>query len=54
MRVFYGEDIYVGEVVTNQFMSVDRALDLLSFDEEDFCKEHGFDNIDINEFRLEY
>lgn len=53
MRLYY-EDILVGEVVTNHSMSVDQALNLIDFNEEEFIKEHGFDDIDHNDFRLEY
>lgn len=53
MKVFY-EDIQVGEVVTNQSMTVNEALEMISFNEEEFCAEQGFDAIDYNDFRLDY
>lgn len=53
MRVYY-EDILVGELVTNKSLTVDEALELIDFNEEDFINEQGFDDIDYNEFKLEY
>lgn len=53
MKVFY-EDVLVGEVLTNQSLTVDQALDLIGFNEEDFLQEQGWDAIDYNEFRLDY
>lgn len=52
-KVFY-EDIEVGEVTTNQSLTVERALELIEFDEEKFLNEQGFEAIDYNDFRLEY
>lgn len=53
MKVYY-EDILVGEILTNRSLTVDEALELIDFDEQKFVAEHGFDNIDYNDFRLEY
>lgn len=53
MKVFY-EDILVGEVITNRSLTVDEALDLIGFSEEEFINENGFDDIDYNYFRIEY
>lgn len=53
MRVYY-EDVLVGEVVTNKSLTVDEALELIDFNEEEFINEQGFDGIDYNEFKLEY
>lgn len=53
MKVFY-EDILVGEVLTNQSMTVDQALGFINFDEQAFIEANGFDDIDYNEFRLVY
>ncbi|GER73449.1 hypothetical protein [Weizmannia acidilactici] len=53
MKVFY-EDILVGEVLTNRSLMVDEALELIGFDEEKFIADNGFDDIDYNDFRLEY
>lgn len=52
-KIFY-EDILIGEVMTNRSLTVDEALDLISFNEQAFIAEHGFDDIDYNDFRLEY
>lgn len=54
MATIYYEDIEVGEVVTNQSLTVDRALELIGFDEEEFLKEHGFEALDYNDFKIEY
>lgn len=54
MAKIYYEDIEVGEVVTNQSLTVERALELIGFDEEEFLKEHGFEAIDYNDFKIEY
>lgn len=51
VKVYY-EDILVGEVLTNQSLTVDKALELIGFDEAKFIEENGFDNIDYNDFRL--
>lgn len=53
MKVFY-EEILVGTIVTNRSMTVDEALELIGFNEESFIAENGFDDIDYNEFKLEY
>lgn len=53
MKVFY-EEILVGEVITNRSMTVDEALELISFNEEEFIAENGFDEIDYNDFKLVY
>ncbi|MBU8855294.1 hypothetical protein [Bacillus safensis] len=49
MKIYY-EDLLVGEVLTNQYLTIDQALELIEFDEEKFISEHGFDDIDYNEF----
>lgn len=54
MATIYYEDIEIGEVTTNQSLTVERALELIGFDEEEFLKEQGFEAIDYNDFRLEY
>ncbi|MCY7454272.1 hypothetical protein [Bacillus altitudinis] len=48
--IIYYEDLLVGEVLTNQFLTIDQAFELIEFDEERFITEHGFDDIDYNEF----
>jgi hypothetical protein len=53
MKVFY-EDILVGEILTNRSMTVEEALELVGYDEEEFLKEHGFDDVDPNEFKMVY
>ena len=53
MKVFY-EEILVGTIVTNRSITVDEALELIDFNEESFIEENGFDDIDFNNFRLEY
>lgn len=53
MKIYY-EDIFVGEVVTNKSMTVDEALQAISFDEQTFISEQGFDDLDFNDFRLDY
>ncbi|WP_203363099.1 hypothetical protein [Bacillus sp. REN10] len=52
-KVMY-EDVVVGEVVTNQSLTVDQALELIGFDEQAFLDEQGWDDIDYNEFKLVY
>lgn len=52
-KVFY-EEIEVGEVTTNRSLSVNEALELIEFDEEEFLKEQGFEAIDYNDFKIEY
>ena len=53
VKVYY-DDILVGEVLTNQSLTVDEALELIEFDEQEFIKDQGFDDIDYNDFRLVY
>lgn len=52
-KVYY-EDILVGEVLTNRSLTVEEALEAIGFDEEKFIEEQGFDDIDPNDFRVEY
>ena len=52
-KVFY-EEILVGEVTTNKSLTVSEALESISFDEEKFISEQGFDDIDYNDFELKY
>lgn len=49
----YGE-VIVGEVMTNRSLTVDEALELINFDEQKFLEEQGWDDLDYNEFTLEY
>ncbi|GKU79839.1 hypothetical protein [Paenibacillus sp. L3-i20] len=51
IKVFY-ENILVGEVITNQSMTVEQALEAIGFDEDVFLAEHGWDDLDYNEFRI--
>ncbi|WP_341144420.1 hypothetical protein [Paenibacillus sp. FSL H8-0315] len=53
MKVYY-EDILVGEIITNHSMTVDQALELINFNEEAFLSEQGWDELDFNDFRLDY
>lgn len=52
-KVFY-EDILVGEVLTNRSLTVEEALEAIGFNEAKFIEEQGFDDIDPNDFRVEY
>jgi hypothetical protein len=54
MAKIYYKDILVGEVVTNRSLTVDEALEVIGFDEQAFNAEHGFDDIDYNDFKLVY
>ena len=49
-----GVEIFVGEVLTNEALTVDEMLNLVSFDESSFKRENGFDEIDYNEFYVRY
>lgn len=53
VKVMY-EDILVGEITTNKSLTVEEALELISFNEENFIEENGFDDIDYNDFKLVY
>lgn len=53
MKIFYG-NILVGEILTNQSMTVEQALGLIGFNEQEFIEANGFDDIDINDFELVY
>lgn len=50
VKIYYN-DILVGEVLTNQNLTVEVALELIEFDEQEFIREHGF--IDYNDFILD-
>jgi len=52
-KVLY-EGLLVGEVKTNRSMTVDEALEFVDVDA--FCKEHQLDKdeLDYNDFELEY
>lgn len=52
-KVFY-EDVLVGEVITNRSLTVAEALEAIGFDEAAFLAEQGFDDLDYNDFRLDY
>lgn len=51
VSVFY-EDYCVGKIYTNRSLSVDEALEILRFDENDFLEKTGFDDIDYNVFEF--
>jgi len=53
MEIYY-ENILVGEVVTNQSLTVDASLELINFNEENFINENGLEDIDYNEFKMIY
>lgn len=53
VKVMY-EDIMVGEILTNQSLTIDQALELIGFNEQKFIEENGFDDIDYNDFKLVY
>ena len=53
IKIYY-EDILVGEVLTNRSLTVEEALELIEFDEQKFISNNGFDDINYNDFRLEY
>src|SRR5699024_5715800 len=53
VKIMY-EDVLVGEVTTNKSLTVDEALNLIDFDEQEFLEEQGWDDIDYNEFKLVY
>lgn len=49
-----GVEIFVGELLTNQALTIDEMLDLVSFDESSFKGAHRLDEIDYNEFYVRY
>ena len=51
MKIYY-ENFHVGDVVTNQSLTMDEALNLVDFNESEFCEKHGFDDIDYNDFQI--
>lgn len=53
MKVFY-EEILVGELVTNRSLTLDEALYVIGFNEDEFLKSNGFDAIDYNDFKMIY
>lgn len=53
MEIYY-DDVLVGRILTNRSLTVDEALDLIDFNEQEFIEQQGFDDIDYNDFRMEY
>lgn len=53
VKIYY-EDILVGEILTNRSLTVDEALELIEFNEQKFISDNDFDDIDYNDFKLEY
>ena len=53
MKLYYG-DILLGEVLTNHSMAVDKALEFVGVDMDKYAKEHGWDDWDWEELRMEY
>ncbi|MEK5272535.1 hypothetical protein NSR00_17640 [Aeribacillus sp. FSL K6-8394] len=53
VKIMY-EDVLVGEILTNRSLTVDEALEIIGFNEQEFIEEQGWDDIDYNEFRLVY
>lgn len=53
MKIYY-EDVFVGRILTNRSLTVDEALDLIDFNEQEFIEENGFDDIDYGKFRMVY
>lgn len=51
VKVFY-EDILIGEIMTNRSLTIDEALSLIEFDEQQFITDNGFDDINYNDFKL--
>lgn len=49
-----GEEVYVGDVFTNQSLTIDEMLDLIMFDEDSFKREHGFDEIEYDLFFVRF
>lgn len=52
-KVFY-EDILVGEILSNHGLTVDEALEMINFKEDEFLQTQGFEEIDYNEFTITY
>lgn len=49
VKIMY-ENIVVGKIYTNRGLTIDEALSLIDFNENDFINVHGFDDIDYNDF----
>lgn len=52
MKLYY-DTILLGEIMTNSNMTVDEALNCLDIDMDKFAYEHGWDDWDYEELRLE-
>ena len=50
-KLFY-EEILVAEITTNKSLTVDKVLELIEFNEQEFITEQGFDDIDYNDFKI--
>lgn len=53
MKLYYG-NIFLGEVLTNHSMTVDEALEFSGIDMDKYAKDHGWDDWDWEELRMEY
>lgn len=53
MKLYYG-NIFLCEVLTNHSMTVDEALEFSGINMDEYAKDHGWDDWDWEELRMEY
>ncbi len=52
MKLYYG-DILLKDILTNNSMTVDEALEFSGIDMDEYAREHGWDDWDWEELRIE-
>lgn len=53
IKIMY-DGVLVGEILTNRSLTIEEALELIEFDEQEFLEKQGWDDIDYNDFKLVY
>lgn len=53
MKLYYG-DTLLKEILANHSMTVDEALEISGIDMDKYAQEHGWEDLDWEELRMEY
>ena len=57
MKVYYYDGIdriLIGTIITNRSLTIEEALDILDFDEYEFCLKYDLVGVDYDDFILVY
>lgn len=52
MKLYY-DDILLGEVVTNQSLTVENCVEILAIDMNEYAESQGWDDWDYGKLRVE-